>query len=274
MAATRLFLCASGLPHRGLPKRGDPGLYRAQRQGSAAALARNTNLHKSRPRPQVTWTLPKDWRETEPGRMSVASFSIAAASGQEAQVTITPLPKLAGQEALIVNMSREQISIKTNSTEEIARQLQPVEVGSEAGHLFEVTGNANSSGGPIRIVTAMVHRPDGSWFYKLAGDAALVEAQKPAFIRVPEVHPPGRKPRPRMEAPALTSSTARLAGARASGRSLPPARCRWRSSLCLSAVRRKADVVVSVFPSDTGGNSPTLTAGETDRPARRATRAS
>src|SRR5687768_16096622 len=76
----------------------------------------------ARPRPQVTWKLPEGWREVAPGRLSVATFSIGAGD-KEAQVTITPLPMLAGRDALIVNMWREQVGLKPLGDDEITNQL-------------------------------------------------------------------------------------------------------------------------------------------------------
>lgn len=141
--------------------------------------------HKSgaaKPRPQLGWKLPQGWKETGPGEMSLAGFSIAGSGSQEAQVTITPLTVLSGRETQIVNMWREQVGLNPLSEEEVTRQFQPVEVGGEQGSLFEVTGKAKDAAEPVRILTAMVHRPGASWFYKLSGNASLVEAQKETFI--------------------------------------------------------------------------------------------
>ena len=216
-----------------------------------AASATATTARASRPRPQVSWTLPKDWKETGPGQMNVASFSIQDADGKEAQVTITPLAQLAGRDAEIVNMWREQVGLEALSREEAAKQFQAVDVGGEKGNLFQIEGKTQGSSGPARIVTAMVHRPDASWFYKLAGDAALVEAQKPAFvaflksIRIKDAAPagttdPDAAPKPNWtvpgewkELPAGQMQVAKFA--------VPP-----RGSA-------KAEVFVSVFPGDTGG---------------------
>src|SRR5258708_32996456 len=131
-------------------------------------------------RPSLSWKLPSGWRETGPGEMSLASFSIGDGSGPEAQVSITPLGHLAGHETMIVNMWRQQVGLPTNSEAEVAQQLQPIEVGGEKGSLFEVTGKTDD-GGTLRIITAMVHRSDASWFFKLAGGAAPVAAREPGL---------------------------------------------------------------------------------------------
>src|SRR5688572_1546153 len=112
----------------------------------------------SGPRPELSWTLPPGWKETGPGQMSVASFSITGSGGKEAQVTITPLARLAGRDAEIVNMWREQVGLEALSREEAAQQFQAIEVGGEPGNLFEIEGALQEGSEPSRIVTAMVHR--------------------------------------------------------------------------------------------------------------------
>src|SRR5262245_61568234 len=87
---------------------------------------------------------------------------------------------MAGRESLIVNMWREQVGQKPLSEEEAKNQFQPVDVGGQQASLFEIRGQGNVQ--PERTLTAMAHRADASWFIKFSGDAAVVEAQKPAFL--------------------------------------------------------------------------------------------
>ena len=156
-------------------------VYRVPKEKAApSAVAKRSG--PSRARPQVSWKLPSGWREIGPGQMSLASFAIAGSGGAEAQVTITPLTRLGGRDAEIVNMWREQVGLAPLSREEATQQFQTVEVGGEPGKLFEIAGTPKDSSEPMRIVTAVVHRADASWFYKLAGDTTLVAAQKPVFI--------------------------------------------------------------------------------------------
>ena len=214
-----------------------------------ASTAADSPMPKARP--QVSWTLPKDWKEIGGGQMSVASFAIKGSGDLEAQVTVTPLARLAGRDAEIVNMWREQVGQEPLSREEAAKQFQAVEVGGEPGNLFEISGTPKEGSGPARIVTAMVHRSDASWFYKLAGDTALVEAQKPVFIeflksiRLKEAAPAGEPPadttaKPKWTVPGQWKEMA--AGQMQMAKfAVPP-----RGSA-------KAEVSVSIFPNDTGG---------------------
>lgn len=204
-----------------------------------------------RPRPQVTFKMPDGWQETAPGRMSVANFSIRSGA-QEAQVTITPLPMLAGRDATIVNMWREQVGLKPLEADEVTRQLQDVVVGGETGKLFAVAGKPADGEEPARIVTAMVHRADASWFYKLSGDAALVEAQQPAFIEFLKSI--------QIQEPAGDATVADVSAGGSEPRWEVPGS--WKQvapgqmQIARFAVQKDgagAEVFVSVFPNDTGG---------------------
>ncbi len=194
----------------------------------------------ARPRPQITYTVPAGWEETPPASMSLANFHIKTDAG-EAVVNLVPLAEMAGRDAEIVNLWRQQVGEPPLPDIEAMKALTSVEVAGEPGKLFEITGTRE--GDAMRLVTAFVHRRDASWFYKLQGPDAVVTAQKPAFleflksVRIKEAAdvsqfawtvPPGWKP-----APAGTMQVAKFT---------VPARDEAR-----------AEVSVSIFPTDTGG---------------------
>jgi len=202
-------------------------------------------------RPELSWTLPSGWKETGPGQMSLASFAISGADGQEAQVTISPLARLGGRDTEIVNMWREQVGLDPLSREEAARQFQPVTVGGEAGNLFDIEGSSKDGSSPTRIVTAMVHRSEASWFYKLAGDAPLVEAQKPVFIEFLKTI--------RIQQPASGQEGSTEAAAKpkwqvpSQWKELPAGQMQTAKFAVPPRGSARAEVSISVFPGDTGG---------------------
>lgn len=206
----------------------------------------------ARPRPEVTWTLPEGWKETAPGRLGVAAFNVAGAGGKEAQVSITPLPSLGGREADIVNMWREQLGLAAIPAEDALKQLASVEVAGEAGKMFELANRPEGATNPVGVVTAFVHRSDASWFYRFSGDAEVVTAQKPAFltflksVRLKEV----------------AAAAPEAAGADTSGfkwevpktwKALAAGQMQVAKFAVPERGAAKADVSVSIFPSDTGG---------------------
>jgi hypothetical protein len=209
--------------------------------------------------PKLSWMLPAGWKEAAPGRMSLATFSISGEGKQEAQVTVTPLPNLAGREVDVVNMWRQQVGQPALDEKEVARQFTKVQLAGQEGQLFEISGKAEG-GEPMQIVTAMAHRPEGSWFYKLSGDAALVAAQKPAFIeflktvRIEEGAAVSATPAP-SPAPATD------AGAIAQFKWSIPSAWKTVASGAMQAAKftvpgrngAKAEVTVSIFPTEAGG---------------------
>lgn len=139
------------------------------------------NPHSVRATPKVTYTMPEGWREAGAGEMRVAGFTITGTNGQTAQVAVTPLPGMAGRETLIVNMWRQQVGLSELTDDDATKQLTSVDIGGTPGKMFDMNGKS-AAGANIRIVTAMAHLGEMSWFYKLQGDDELVLAQKPNFV--------------------------------------------------------------------------------------------
>ena len=228
----------------------DIHVYIAPKDKPAASLVGNGGL--AQPRPQLSWKLPPGWQETGPGQMSLASFAIKSSEGREASVNITPLALLAGRDTEIVNMWRSQVGLDPLNSDEATKQFQVVDVGGEPGKLFEVTGKSKDNSEPVRIVTAMVHRSGKSWFYKLTGDAAFVDAQKPAFLEfLKSIH---------IEEAAATANVAASDPAPkmnwqvpSQWKELPPGQMQVAKFAVPERDHAKAEVFVSVFPSDTGG---------------------
>src|SRR5260221_4537064 len=212
-------------------------------------------MHSPRARPSLIWRLPDGWKETGPNQLSFAGFSITGPGGGEAQVSITQLASLEGRDTMIVNMWRERLGLEDASPEEVAKQLQPVDVGGKAGSLFDLTGKGGSGSELFRIVTAVVHQPEGSWFYKLSGESALVEAEKPKFIEflksIQIKEAPAAAP-----ATEIASSEGRAKpkwSVPAQWKELPAGQMQVAKFAIPERGSAQAQVFVSVFPSDTGG---------------------
>jgi hypothetical protein len=219
------------------------------------------------PMPELTWTLPQGWKETGPGRMSLASFSIEDANGT-ATMSVTPLPNLEGREEAVVNMWREKLELGPLSAEEVAKALEPAEIAGSKGFTFEIKGTPG--GKPARTLSAFQHRGDRSWFFKLDGDDATVAAQKPAFLaflkslRFSDTAPDGASSASAGNAPESSKSTSTPSpGSTAlpefqwkvpdAWQILPAGQMQVAKFSVPEKDGAKAEVSVSVFPSDTGG---------------------
>lgn len=132
--------------------------------------------------PRLTYTKPADWTEVAPGQMRVASFKVQNDAGQQADVSVIPLPGRAGGDESNVNRWRGQVGLGDLSAEELAKIAEPVEVAGQPGKLYDVAGTSPGSGEPTRILGVIQHRDDMAWFYKMTGDDALVAGEKGAFV--------------------------------------------------------------------------------------------
>ncbi|MCE9611422.1 MAG: DUF1795 domain-containing protein [Chthoniobacter sp.] len=217
---------------------------------SAPTPAANT------PRPQLAYTLPAGWQDAGPTAMSLANFRIKTDAG-EASVNITPLASMAGQEAIVVNMWREQVGQKPLADGELAGALTPVEIGGAPGQLFEISGQRD--GQTVRIITAFAHRDGASWFYKLQGPDAVLTAQKPVFVeflktvRIKEAGAPAAEVA-KVAAPAAAEPEPEFKWKVPEGwQTLPAGQMQVAKFGVPARDGAKAEVFVSVFPSDTGG---------------------
>jgi hypothetical protein len=132
--------------------------------------------------PQLIWTLPSGWEQQTPGQMRVASFSIKDANGKQADVSVVPLPGMAGGESANVNRWRGQVGLQPAPEDELKAQAQPVEVAGQPASLYDQAGKNPSSGDSTRILAVILHRDNIAWFFKMTGDDDLVARQKPAFV--------------------------------------------------------------------------------------------
>jgi hypothetical protein len=223
--------------------------------------------------PQVKWQLPDGWKELPAGQMRVGYFAVAGPDNQKAEVTIIPLPGLAGTDLDNVNRWRGQIGSAPVSAEELAKSAVKVPVGGTEGQLFDLEGGADKSP-RLRMVAAILRREGTAWFFKMTGDDPLVTRQKAAFTKFLETlkfeaaAAPAPSPGAAAPAPAAAPASAGAPGAPPPARSTAmgkpaftvPATWKEQPPGSMQAARYvpegaegKADISVAVLPGDGGG---------------------
>lgn len=128
------------------------------------------------------YTLPPGWQETTPGEMRAASFIVANPHGRPGDVGVIPMPSDMSQLAL-VNMWREQLSLPDISAKDAADAATAIKIDANPGQMFDIVSTAKLVDGKskARILVAMTTVGGMNWFFKMVGDDAFVESQKPAF---------------------------------------------------------------------------------------------
>ena len=131
--------------------------------------------------PALQYTLPAGWEKKALTQMRVESFS-ATQDGKQADISVIPLAGTAGNDPANVNRWRGQVGLGALPEAELLKLAEKVTVGDLPADLYDLTGTAPGSGDAERIIAVILHRDDTAWFFKMTGEAGLVEAQKPAFI--------------------------------------------------------------------------------------------
>jgi hypothetical protein len=126
--------------------------------------------------PPLTWKTPAGWTETPASEMRVASFKITGADDKQADVSVIPLPGVAGGDLSNVNRWRGQVGLPPVPEDGLPRLAQPVELAGQPAQLYEQAGESSA-------ILAVIQRREGtSWFFKMTGDPKVVARQKPAFV--------------------------------------------------------------------------------------------
>ncbi len=131
--------------------------------------------------PTLQYTLPAGWEKKTLTQMRVASFGVSQ-DGQQADVSVIPLGGMAGTDFANVNRWRGQVGLGKLPETDVAQLAEKVSVGDQPADLYDLAGTAPGSSGAQRILAVILHREDTSWFFKMTGEAGLVEQQKPAFV--------------------------------------------------------------------------------------------
>ena len=202
-------------------------------------------------RPALTWTLPAGWKDLGP---DVANVGRLAAG--EASVAITALTSMEGKETILVNMWRQVRGQEPLEESEAAKILKNVSIAGAPGHMFEFADEKVEK--PSRFVVAFVHHPEGSLFFKIQGPDAAVTAQKPAFfeflktVKFTEGTVPAGAPA-RGGAAASTPPGAWPGEVPAGWTAVAPGPMQQAKFTVPEKDGAKAEVMVSIFPSATGG---------------------
>jgi len=131
--------------------------------------------------PSLQYVLPAGWEKKAPTQMRVASFGVSQA-GKQADVSVIPLAGAAGTDPANVNRWRGQVGLGALPESDVAKLAEKVTVGEQPADLYDLAGTAPGSSEAERILGVILHRDDTAWFFKMTGESALVEQEKPAFI--------------------------------------------------------------------------------------------
>ena len=261
----------------------DVQVYKLAKGSSATATKPNDSMgmppmaaNDISPQPKLKWTLPEGWQEVAPGEMRVASFVIQK-DGKKADVSVVPLPGMAGGELPNVNRWRGQVGLAPVGEQDLPKLQEKVSVAGSDATLYDLAGE-EASGDKSRILATVLHRNDTAWFFKMTGDDELVAAQKKNFVAflkslkfseaetaaLPAGHPSLDPNMPALPAghPSVGSATPEMPAADASEKPKWTVPQNWAEQPPSQMLLAKflatdnganTEITVSAFPGDVGG---------------------
>jgi hypothetical protein len=125
--------------------------------------------------------VPNGWQPQTPSGMGLASFAV---EGRKAEFSIMSFPGEGAGQLNLVNIVRGNMGLAPLNDQELAKIVQPVNVGGEKGSLIDLTrGTTSPTNNAVESITvAVVPHGGATWFFKLAGLSEAVAAQKPALL--------------------------------------------------------------------------------------------
>ena len=162
-------------------------------EGVFAAFLRSVRLagsQKTSPPPtpagnsvkKINVTPPDGWTPSEGSAMRAASFSITGPDGSMADVSVIPIPGDSGTLLDNVNLWRSQLKLAPlTSADDPALGKIEDNLAGEISIRHMVSTEPVINGKKAAIASAILKRPEMTWFFKIIGEASLVEANLDKF---------------------------------------------------------------------------------------------
>lgn len=236
-------------------RRDELQVYRVPKPPAPVVSAAKADPHGGG-RPHIHSKAPAGWTDAGATRTRVANFSLTR-DGQSAEIAVMPFPGMGGTDLQFVNLWREQLKLPASTEEELLKFMTRIVVNRQQGKLFDVTGPPPSGEGQRqdRIIVAVVPVDGLTWFFKLTGDAALVDKEKPAFVEflktvefADDEHGPSTSP-----APATAAAGMPVWDLPAAWKEQQPPDMILRSFASTGDAGKKVDITVSKFSGPAGG---------------------
>ena len=127
-----------------------------------------------------TWEVPSTWKSAPASTMRLASFTVGAPGGQTGDLSVVALGPAAGGLLANVNRWRGQFGLAPIDEAGLQQATSTLPIqGGETATVVDLVGTGESAG--KRMLAAVVSRNDRTWFYKLTGADALVQAERANF---------------------------------------------------------------------------------------------
>jgi hypothetical protein len=122
--------------------------------------------------------LPAGWSVGPENSMRKATWIVAGPNGSKAEIAVTVFPGSVGGLTANVNRWRGQIGLPPASPDEIAASAKSTKVGGIDSQRFVMT----ATDGKKSVDAVMTSKDGATWFFKMNGETAAVEANATSFV--------------------------------------------------------------------------------------------
>jgi len=126
------------------------------------------------------WTVPSEWKEQPLSEMRLASFKAEGSGGQSADISVSSFPGDAGGIESNINRWRGQVHQAVLDGDSLAQTLERVTVDGVPVVLVDVQ-TPEGAEKPDRVIGAVLRTADRTWFVKMTGAPAILQAQAENF---------------------------------------------------------------------------------------------
>jgi len=157
--------------------------FQTSGSGGASAEPKPAAATRDGTAPLPSWQVPEGWQAQDAPPMVRAKFILPASGQSQAEVTVSDLAGSGGDKLLNLNRWRGQLSLAPITAGELEKHVTELEVSGSKAMLAEMEGVSARTGKPARMVVVSVPKDGVTWFFKLMGDAAVVEKEKNNFLQ-------------------------------------------------------------------------------------------
>lgn len=134
-----------------------------------------TDSNPSKAAEGLTHKAPKNWELQQPGAVVQTSYEISEGT-DKAKVSIVSLPARDNL-ALNINRWRQQLKLPPAETKNAIADTESVTIGRQKGTFVDLHNPETKQ----RILAAVVKHGEKDWYFKMMGEAALVEKERKNF---------------------------------------------------------------------------------------------
>ncbi len=143
-------------------------------------LPQNASSQQGNPQ----WTIPEVWQPGRPSQMRRGSYQVMGDDNKMVDIAVTTFPGDVGGMLANINRWRNQIGLGPVTAGMVDTVVEKLDIDGKECQYVDLSGLTPPAGKfhPQRSLVGTFTHKGNSWFFKMSGDASLVEIQQKPFM--------------------------------------------------------------------------------------------